>query len=560
MRGDEVHPVPERGHDVFRLAVGLASGRERSTLMTRAIESLAALQAAHAAATELLNSGDAAGAVALAEDCIAARGQEFNVSQLRAAMYTDGGQRLGRSDLVKRGAELWRQLEPEKRPNIAYNLANAELAIYELTVRSGKLSVAWQETREHLRAARALFEQVGANGAASPELRMQALSNAGNAYDIVGRYLDALTSYDRALAIDPDFVMALGNRGVALEHAARLMRGHAPTVLRQAAENLDAALAHRDSVIRFGGPAALTDFQRVRGRIRAENSEAPTTQPRLRWSDPYLEWCRRHELFLHVSHACLREDTERLDPLYFRKVVRGLTDTEGQRVNHLVDGFDALKQDFVAARYLTWLATDRSSPIRDHSEALSERVTFLDSLTYARWGVRTGLAIQSLAAATNVLDKVASFVHLYLNTARRVRGVYFDSLWREKGKSMDAELATCLDQPNIGLLALCDLSCEVGSETSLGRRVLLRHTATHRFLVAHTEIVPASDEWFDRLRWSELVRDIISQLGVARASLIYLARLIDVREHRQGVSKRDGRETIPAMPIPPVDTRLAEYE
>ena len=85
---------------------------------------------------------------------------------------------------------------------------------------------------------------------------------------------------------------------------------------------------------------------------------------------------------------------------------------------------------------------------------------------------------------------------------------------------MDNELAVSLDRPerNVGLLALCDLSCDVRQETPLARRVLLRHAATHRFLVAHTERVPVSDDWFDRVRWPDLVRDTIAQLHVARAS------------------------------------------
>ena len=358
--------------------------------MTRLIDSAAAIEIAHAAALALLHAGDAAGAVALAEECSPQIGQEFNVSQLQAAMYTDGGQMLGRPDLMERGAELWRKLGPDSRPEIAYNLANAELGTYELAVRQGQLSTAWQDKREHLHTARALFERVGRDISARRELRLQALTNAGNAYDIVGRYLDALACYDAALSIDPSFGMALGNRGVALEHSARLMRGHTSTILQQAVDNLDAALAQRASVIRLGGPAALGDFERVRGRIRVAKSSTPSAQPRKRWSDPHLEWCRRHELFLHVSHVCLREDTDRLDPLFFRKVLTGLTDADRQRVNHLVDAFDAVKQDYVAARYLVWLASDPNSPIRDHSESVSRRVTFLDSLEYARWGTERG--------------------------------------------------------------------------------------------------------------------------------------------------------------------------
>ena len=531
--------------------------------MKRVIDSEATWRAAHTEAVALLDAGDAAAAVALAEDCTPALGHESKVTQLRAAMYTDGGQMLKRRDLVERGADLWRELDPDANPNIAYNLANAELGIYQLAVDQGSsFPLAWQENREHLYTARTLFERIAGHRSVGKELRLQSLTNAGNAYDNVGRYLDALDCYDRALAIDPGFGMAQGNRGVALERAARLMRDHAATVLKEAAANLDAALAQRDSIARFGGTTAIAPFERVRARIRLKEPVDAKTTPRQAWADPHLEWCRRHELFLHVSHSCLREDTTRMDPLFFRRVITATDDADRHRVDRLVDAFNAIKQEYAAARYVVWLASERVSPIRDHSTAMSERITFLDSLQYARWGLRTGMAVQALAAATNVLDKVASFVHLYLGTSRRVRGVYFDWLWQERdGKPMDPELVAALERPNgnVGLLALCDLSCDLRADTPLSRRVGLRHTATHRFLVAHTEMVPVSDEWFDRVRWPGLVKETIAQLQVARAAIIYLAWMIDVRENVRSKRGDEGR-VIPAIAISPVDSRLVERE
>jgi hypothetical protein len=281
------------------------------------------------------------------------------------------------------------------------------------------------------------------------------------------------------------------------------------------------------------------------------------------WKDAHLDWCRRHELFLHVSHECLREDTPVLDPLFFHSVVTGIDDTGRQRIRDLVDAFDAMKQAYVATRYLAWLACDRASPIREHAAAVSERVTFLDSLEYARWGVRTGMATQAFAAATNVLDQVASFVHLYLGTARKVRSVSFAAFWKAgEKKPMDPELAAALRRPegNIGLLALCDLSCDVKAATPLGQRVDMRHAATHRFLLAHTEMVPASNAWFERVRWPDLVHDTLAQLHVARAALVYLARLIDAHESHSRSSAPSTGPVIPSFPLPTVNTRLVEHE
>src|ERR1700687_4314822 len=526
----------------------------------RVIDSMEALTAAHGEAVALLDT-DPAAAIALAESCIPGSGHEDNVQQLQAAMYTDGGVQLNRADLVKRGAEMWRALSPGTTPNIAYNLANAELGIFQAaTAATDDLAAAWSENVSHLQKARALFRRVAKDAASPRNLRLQALTNAGNAFDIVGRYLDAIDLYDEALALDPGFAMALGNRGVALEHSARLMRGHAPTVLSEAVANLDAALAQPDAVGGFGGRSAVDVFAKVRQRIKCPPSSGPDPQVKKPWADPHADWCRRHELFLHVSHRCLHENTERLDPLFFRGVTIGLDDASQHRVRQFVDAFDAIKQDYVAARYTAWLASERTSPIRAHSAAISARVTFRDRLEYARWGVRTGMAVQALAAATNVLDKVASFVHLYLSTARKVQSVYFEWLWQARDKPMDEQIAVLLKRPNVnrGLLALFDLSYDLRSDTPLARRVHLRHTSTHRFLVAHTEVAPPSDDWFDRLKWDELVKESIAQLQVARAALIYLARMIDIAEYR--APKKDPKHPTPSIPIPSADSRLSEHD
>ena len=531
--------------------------------MTREIESVAALEEVHTEATRLLNAGDAGAAIALVDACHAVPGQETNVMQLQAAIHTDGGLQLARRDLVEHSVTLWKRLGPDDHQAIAYNLANAELGLYQLGVAHGKLCTGWQDEREHLRTARALYERIGEDASAPAELRLQAWTNAGNAYDIVGRNLDALNCYDRALDLDPHFGMALGNRGVALHHFAPFMGKHAPTVVHQASLALDAALVQGESVIRSGGDQALQRFEALRKTMPSPTPAGPSPRRDGQWANPHLDWCHRNQLFLHVSHECLRENTETLDPLFFRSVVTGTDEDGQQRIRDLVDAFNAVKQEYVTARYVTWLSSDRRSPIREQAAAIASRVRFLDSLEYARWGVRTGMAIEALTAATNVLDKVASFVHLYLATARRARGISFAALWQSAArKPMDPELAAILAGPerNIGLLALCDLSCDVGAATPLSRRYGLRHTATHRFLVAHTDMVPNSNDWFDRVSWPDLVRETIAQLRIARAALVYLAWLVDTHESARRRAAPTTTSTIPSMPIPPVDTDLVEHE
>lgn len=521
--------------------------------MPELIETQEQFKAASQEAYALLNGGDPAAAIRSAEECIPGAGQELNVLQLQAAMLTDGGYAVGRRDQVERGAQIWRQLASTDRPQMKYNLANAELALYQLSVHENGLCLGWTTDGDHMRSARSLYEEVGRDTSMSTPVRLRALTNAGNTYDIVGRYLDALHRYDLVLALDPSFGMALGNRGLALGYSAPFMRQHKPVVVREAAQYLDAAIANRESVVAEGGPAAYQEFEKFRARIHSPRSEAidaPSTAP---WSEPYLDWCRRSELFLHVSHRCLKEDTPSLDPVFFEHVTTHVDEPGRNRVRDLVDGFDTIKQEYVAARYLSWLGQSMSSPIRDQATAISKRVSFPDSNDGARWSVRTGMAIQAYAATSNVLDKVASFTHLYLDTERRVRGVYFSRFWcaDPSHPKMDPEIAAALSAPeqNLGLLALCDLSRDLESETPLNQRFDQRHAATHRFLVAHSGAPPPSSDWFNRVSWSDLVRESVAQLQVARAAIVYLARLVDRHEKNLELGETSGRSGSISIPL-----------
>lgn len=149
-----------------------------------------------------------------------------------------------------------------------------------------------------------------------------------------------------------------------------------------------------------------------------------------------------------------------------------------------------------------------------------------------------------MTAATNLLDKIAGFLHLYFRTGRPRQQVYFRGFWKaphRKGQSTQMEPKFAGQLPhsrtedvgaggNLGLLALCDLSRDLEGDTPLAQLLALRHAATHRFLVAHHGLAPDSTEWLERMEWTELVDVMLQQLAVGRAALVYLVRAVDSHE------------------------------
>lgn len=518
---------------------------------------------------ELLDRNEPAEAIAFAESC---EGPKHVTDQLRALAYTHAGSMLQDREHLESAAELWRSVGAETHNQIGYNLANAELDLWHLLVRERGYVPVLQDDRVHLRDARALLRRAGYDNTLPLHIRIQALTNLGNSYDSEGRDIDAIAACNEVLVLDPTFGMALGNKGTALLYVAPFAGKHRPTVTAEAVQALDAALADAERIIEFGGTKVLEHFRGLRANINVGRDFVAHPREQPEWADPYLRRCAAHGLFLHVSLACLSEDREELDPLFFRGVTVGLDDAEQRRAHDLIDAFNALKQDFIAARYLLWLADGAESPIRAHAAETSARAGYLDTLRYARWGTRTGLAIQAFAAASNLLDKVASAVHLYYRTSRKSRTVYFRYLWhpraqRDQPDVMDPELVDAA--PTRGLRALCDLSCDPETDTQLNELLDRRHTATHRFLSVHRVPYAAEEpagDWLEHVDWDDLVTGAVTLLVTARSALIYLARMIDIEERRAARRREEqaaasGRATLtPPMPLPRSVHEHAEFE
>jgi tetratricopeptide (TPR) repeat protein len=518
---------------------------------------------------ELLNRKEANDAITFAEEC---EGPQQITDQLRALAYTHGGAMLHDRARLQSGADLWRQAGGDKHNAIGYNLANTELDLWHLLVRERGYVAALQDDRAHLRDARVLLRRAGQDESLSKHIRVQALTNLGNSYDSEGRDVEAIAAYDEALALEPAFGMALGNRGTALRYVAPFAGKHQRTVLAEAVTALDAALEDEVGIVEFGGTGALEHFRERRAAIKVKPGFVHERREHADWEDPHLRWCAQHGLFLHVSLPCLSEAYEELDALYFSGITVGLGDAEQRQANDLIDAFNALKQDFITARYQLWLADGGESPIREHAATIATRAGYLDTLRYARWGPRTGLAIQAFAAASNLLDKVASAVHVYYRTSRKSQGVYFRYLWHprhapNKPDVMDPELVDAA--PTRGLRALCDLSCELETSTPLNELVERRHAATHRFVVVH-RLPSAADEptgdWLEHVDWDDLINGGITLLRTARSALIYLARMIDIEEQQRAKQREkeaaaSGKPSVtPPLPLPRSTPEHPEYE
>ena len=486
----------------------------------------------------LSKEGSERTAVALAEALVPGEGQEQNVSDLRACAYTDAGIKLKDPALVQEGVRLWCEMESHDSVTVSYNLASAKLNLWQLAVEQAGLGDAWLNERGHLHEARRLFNLVAQHREADTELRLKALSDCGNSFDIVGRYLDALDCYERALELDSTFGMAAGNRGITLLNLAPLMRGYQSHVLSRAYIDLNTAIRDHDRLLRCGGQSALATFKRQLAGFRNTGElRQNAAEPSPHLGDPHLNWCLCNKLFLHIWPDCIRAESIHLDAVTFGNFRLNLDDGPVlDRANEIIDAFNSIKQEYIAARFLVWLAVAEDSPIRGQAKTITRRISFWDTLKYAYWGARPGIAVQALKDTLDTLDSIAAFVHLYFRTGRGIRNVTFGTLpyTDRKKRSLAPPLDKALKQPehNRGLAALFDLSAglEEQSASHLRRLNQRRHAATHRFFSVHIEGTPDSSNWIERLSWSELIEESLESLRIARSAILFLAHMVHFHE------------------------------
>ena len=486
---------------------------------------------AQAILIRLCEIGDGEKALGLArnfEGSAVARLQMIALSESRV------GERRGDIELMRSGiAKFGEYDQAVGRSHSGYNIARTYFSIWNVARARFGLIEALLNYRKDLFTARELYERTGADHDQPLRSRLASWTDLANSLDDSGRHIEALEAYDRALEINPRFGMALGNRGMTLLARAARLPDFSHPVVCEAVAALDAAIAQPESITAYGDQNALDIFKRERARITGTPTHEHDPVP---LPEPHLEWCRTNELLLHPSPRCITPQTELLDAVRFGRLTVGIDDESQARLRTLQDALNALLQDYISARYLGWQTAEPGSDLRHAVEVINQHAGFADTLSYARWGAATGLGLVALAAANNLLDKVAGVTHLYLQTGRE--RVYFFEFWLKPAKKktprdVDNVIEQELKNGNRGLLALCDLACELERPGPLKAVKGQRHAVTHRAIAVHDILRDdAAKDWVERISTEDLRDGILDQLRRGKAALTYLVDLIIDHEHR----------------------------
>lgn len=467
---------------------------------------------------------------------------------------------------IQLGEELRRQaLSPSQLATSHYVSANAWASLRALRVSQSADHWEWEQPETEKEIIHLRHALQGEEDPGLPRQRLcQILTNLANALDRVGRFVEALEYWDRALALQPSFAMALGNKGIALTHYALALydEGHACLLLKRAHAHLVAALnreLHAEPRAGFEAKRSwiesVLSSECVAETVDIDRFSLGSCRQEVR----YRRWCLSRRLFLNPLNDLGPHSIAARDVLTSPSIAVGLR--EGPYYHGF---FNQMKQEFVSARYLYYEAAEaRVVHFSDRD------VLLYNTLDYPAYSLSVEKAKAAFRMVYSLLDKMAFFLNHYLSLAIPDRRVTFRALWyegeqRRKGVRTDLE-----GRDNWPLRGLFWLSKDLFEARHGFRECLepdardlqeVRNHLEHKYLKLHEDPWPGPPDPSDEaaaaladtlafsLRRADFEAKVLRLLKAARAALIYLSLAVH-REEQFRASQRPAQAIVPPLAL-----------
>lgn len=451
---------------------------------------------------------------------------------------------LGRDDGLDKALAWCDELEqrPLKGPDIPtldYFRANAWHARQRTKHRDPNIAWSWDqpEALEQIRFLRSAtrhpeFENLDA------VRRAQIFTNLANLLNSLGRFVEAVPVWSRALSVNPRFGMALGNRGLGLsEYGRRLYDdGHTDVFLLFAHRDLGTAVSadadyagypHDDAKAaytqRLQHIERIIDCAAVQASLQLEGYSLGETHD----EKHYRQWVLENGLFLNPlndlgSHTICARDVFGL-PSFTLALNEPPT---------LIGLFNQMKQEYTSARWMLYEGMEA------HSPHFADRDVLLpNTLDYPSYSIAVEKVKAAFRIAYSLFDKIAFFLNDYAKLRVNPRQIYFKTIWYDNQdwkRGIRREFRNSRNWPLRGLYWLSkdlfDPELQATAEPDAQELYIIRNCLEHSYLKVHEILIrPAdpSDLFFDRLAFSvqreDFFRRTLRVLRLARAALIYLS-------------------------------------
>lgn len=458
-----------------------------------------------------------------------------------------------------------RELMPNQGALIEYFRANAWSAKEELAGERGSWD--WEHA-EREQQILALSRAAAHPGFAKLDVsrRCQVLTNRANLLNTMGRFVDAIEGWDRALRIIPNFAMALANRGLGLKHYAGLLEDdrERAILLLHAHDGLAAAVApdalyEGDNQVdlrqQFAATASAYAAAVDLNRVRVLQDLDGTALGRSKAEQAYRRWCLDRRLFLSPLNDLGPFTAAAIDDLVLPAITESFDDRPGAFTPPPVIGFfNQMKQEYASARFMLY------EGLNSTKLHFSDRgVRLFDTLDYPAHSLATERVRTAYRIAYSLLDKVAYLVDHVWKLGKVADRINFKNVWMTEGKlRLLDRFKVNQNWPLRGLYWLSKelFDNELKRTTGADARELhdIRNALEHKYLQVHEGwawdlmlISPATNGLGISINSDLLEAKALRVMKIARSALIQLALAIGVEERNKSAAAPD--QLIGSMPL-----------
>lgn len=381
-------------------------------------------------------------------------------------------------------------------------------------------------------------------------LLSQVLVNLGITFSHVGRSVEAIHYWHKAMKLHPGFGMAIGNLGFGLAHYAKILfdEGHRFLFCQYAYKYLHEASVSKH-VYAEGKQAFLEMAKGIEERYGIDNLGIEQdlknfSLGRSSKEKDYREWCIDNALFLNplndfiydniVAHDCLflpSMNLQRDEPPFFHSL------------------YNQIKQEFVSARYLYYQS------LTDQKPHFSDRDNMqMDTLDYTVYSLSSEKLKIAFRVCYSIFDKIGYMLNAYLKIGMDSKDVSFRRIWFKKSadKKKTWELNSIITESrNWPLRGLYWLSKDlIENESDFSKSLLpeAKQIATIRNFMEHKsfkivdmgETAIVDNGLTYQIQRDELEKKVYILMQMVRSAIMSLSFAIHLEE-----AKKEEKPSIP---------------
>lgn len=384
-------------------------------------------------------------------------------------------------------------------------------------------------------------------------LQLELYTNYANSLNRLGRTVEAIRYYHKALDINPSFGMAVGNCGIAYITYANIVYdpSHRDILHHFAYNQLRFTLSekeqlHSQAIEYFTYYVSIYDKDYKKEVLEKELNFDMYSLGDTENEIEYRTWVLHKHLYLNpLNDLQITDSFIATDILHLPNMRMKVSDGLNYKYH---DMFNVLKQEYISARFNFFECTQLTTEVH-----FADKETHLiNTLDYTSFSLRLEKLKLSYRSLYSLFDKVAYFLNDYFDLGIKERDINFRSIWKseKKGKYGYTYRNTLPYLKNHSLKAIYwlfkDLFVKLYSSPSPHAKELnmLRNALEHKYVKVYSSIFYEKENRTNQSNSFEITEEALEEytlqlLEMVRELLIYLSLSIHINEQQSILDKEE---------------------